>query len=283
MKIVLKVVAVICLILLIVGGSIYYIYLRPFMQKMKETSTLKYDKELTIVMGGGGNSGILTSDSLVLVIDTKMDKAADDFYQTVKEIAGNKPILVVNTHIHPDHTGGNKNYKGQTIIAGGNYTNEQWIKENGEESLPTKWLKNKMDIVMGDDTVTFLNLEKTNHTESDVVVYLHRRKLLFSGDVVLNKQAPALFGNANPDGYIASMDWLSKQFDIQKIVPGHGEMGGMEVLNSFKQFFIDMKTAAADPTKEDELVARYKDWNQIPRVMSPGGTVQFIRDRNEGN
>ena len=154
MKIVLKVVAVICLILLIVGGSIYYIYLRPFMQKMKETATIKYDKELTIVIGGGGNSGILLSDSLVLVIDTKMDKAADDFYQTVKEIAGNKPILVVNTHIHPDHTGGNKNYKGQTIIAGGNYSNEQWIKENGEESLPTKWLKNKMDIVMGDDTVT---------------------------------------------------------------------------------------------------------------------------------
>ncbi len=280
MKTFLKVVGAIILILLIVGSTFYWIYIRPFMQKMKETSTIKYDKELTIILGGGGNSGILTSDSLVIVIDTKMDKAADDFSKTVKEIAGNKPIIVVNTHIHPDHTGGNKNYKGQTIIAGGNYTMEQWKKENGEESMPTKWLKDKMVIPMGDDTVTLLNLEKTIHTGSDLVVYLHRRKILFTGDVILNKQAPALFGNANPDAYIAVMDWLPAQFDIQKIVPGHGEIGGIEVLKIFKQYFIDMKTAAADGDKEDELVAKYKDWNQVPRVMSPGATISFIRDMN---
>ena len=280
MKTVLKVVAVITLILLIIGGSIYMIYLRPFIQKMKQTSTIKYDKELTIMLGGGGNSGILTSDSLVMVIDTKMDKAADEFYETVKKLAGNKPIVVVNTHIHPDHTGGNKNYKGQTIIAGGNYTAEQWKKENGEEGMPTNFLKDKMDIPMGDDTATIFNLEKTNHTASDMMVYLHRRKMLFSGDVILNKQAPALFGNANPDHYIETMNWLPTQLDIQKIVPGHGEIGGIEILNTFKQYFIDMKTAAANSDKEDELVAKYKDWNQIPRVMSPGATVRFIRDKN---
>lgn len=281
MKTFLKIIIGLFLILLIAGGSIYWIYFRPFMQKMKHTSTIKYDKELTIVIGGGGNSGILTSDSLVIVIDTKMDKAADDFYKLVKEIAGNKPILVVNTHIHPDHATGNKNYKGQTIIAGGNYTAEQWKKENGEETMPTKWLKDKMDILMGDDTVTLLNLDKTNHTASDVVVYLHRRKMLFAGDVILNKQAPALFGNANPDGYIAMMNWLPTQFDIQKIVPGHGEIGGIEMLNTFKQFFIDMKIVAADGNKEDELVAKYKDWNQIPHIMSPGATINFIRDMND--
>jgi cyclase len=209
-----------------------------------------------------------------------MDKASDDLYKIVKEIAGSKPIIVVNTHIHPDHTSGNKNYRGQTIIAGGNYTAEQWKKENGEETMPTKWLKDKMDIPMGDDTVTLLNLEKTIHTGSDLVVYLHRRKMLFTGDVILNKQAPALFGNASPDGYLEAMDGLPKQFDIQKIVPGHGEIGGIEILNTFKQYFIDMKIAAADGSKENELVAKYKDWNQIPRVMSPGATISFIRDMN---
>ena len=41
-----------------------------------------------------------------------------------------------------------------------------------------------------------------------------------------------------------------------------------------------MKIAAADGDKEDELVAKYKDWNQIPRLMSPGATINFIRDMN---
>jgi len=281
MRTVLKVVAVISLILLIAGSSVYLIYLRPFMQKMKQTSTIKYDKELTIVIGGGGNSGILVSDSLVIVIDTKMDDAADDFYKMVKEIAGNKKLLIVNTHIHPDHTGGNKNYNGQTIIAGGNYTAEEWKTENGDESMPTIWLKEKMDIPMGDDTVTIFNLEKTSHTTSDVIVYLHRRKLLFAGDVILNKQAPALFGNANPDGYLEVMNELPKQFDIQKIVPGHGEIGGTDMIEKFKQFFIDMKIAAANGDKEDELVAKYQDWNQLPQLMSPGATISFIRGKND--
>jgi len=280
MKTFVKVFGVIIFVLILAASSVYWVYVRPFMVKMKQTTTIKYDKELTIVIGGGGNSGILTSDSLVIVIDTKMDNAADDLYKMVKDIAGNKPILVLNTHIHPDHTNGNKNYKGQTILAGGNYTAEQWKKENGEETMPTKWLKDKMIIPMGDDTLTVLNLEKTIHTGSDIVVFLHRRKMLFSGDVILNKQAPALFGNANPDGYIEAMDWLPKQFDIQKIVPGHGEIGGMEVITSFRQYFIDMKTAAANGDKEDELVEKYKDWNQVPHVMSPGATINFIRDMN---
>ena len=280
-KIILKSLGAILLLLVIIAVSLYMIYLRPLMQKMKEVSTIKYDKELTIVFGGGGNSGILTSDSLVIVIDTKMDEAAQTLYNTVKELAGNKPVLVINTHIHPDHTEGNKYYKGQTIIAGGNYTKEQWITDAGKESLPTQWLKDKMDIKMGDDTATILNLRKNAHTASDVMVYFHKRKMLFAGDVILNKNAPALFGTADPDGYVTAMDSLPKIFDIQKIVSGHGEIGGYEVINNFRQYFIDMKVAAMDGSKKDSLIVKYKDWNQIPIVMSPGATIRFIKNKSE--
>jgi cyclase len=275
----LKWVGIILLVLIAAGTTVYMIYLRPFMQKMKETSTIKYDQNLTIVLGGGGNSGILTSDSLVIVIDTKMDEAAKKLSELVKEVAGNKPIMVINTHFHPDHTGGNSYYKGQTIIAGANYTKEAWIKQAGEP-LPTQWLKDSMTIKMGDETVTLLNLGKNIHTESDVVVYLHKRKMLFGGDVLLNKQVPALFGNANPEGYLAAFDMLPKRFDIQKIVPGHGDVGGPEVIDNFRQYFIDMKTAASDDSKKDELIAKYKDWGQLPVFMSPGATIAAIKKKS---
>jgi cyclase len=279
LKKVLKWIGIILLVLIAVAVTLYMIYLRPFMQKMKVMDVVKYDKELTIVLGGGGNSGILASDSLVIVIDTKMDEGAEKLYALVKEVAGSKPILVVNTHYHPDHTKGNALYKGQTIIAGGNYTKEFWIKEAGEETLPTEWLKDKMDIKMGDDTVTLFNLARNAHTASDVFVYLHKRKLLFGGDVILNKQVPALLGNADPDGYMAAFDELPKKFDIQKIVPGHGNIGGVEIIDNFRQYFKDMSTAAQDASKKDELVAKYKDWGQIPLFMSPGATISVIKKR----
>ena len=277
----LKVFGVIVLIFLIVAGLFYFIYARPFLKKMEVTTIEHYDKDLTIVYGGGGNSGILVSDSVVLVIDTKMKKGADDLYKTVTGLAGKKPILVVNTHYHPDHTGGNSLYKGQTILAGGNYTNEMWIKNADAESMPTKWVKDRMDVKIGGDTATIFNLGRNIHTESDVVVYLHKRKMLFSGDVILNKQVPVLMGNADPEGYLKAFDLLPKQFDIQKVVPGHGKIGGTKLIDDFRQYFKAMKLAAYNGSKKDSIVEAYKDWSQIPFIMSPGATISFIKDKSE--
>jgi cyclase len=278
-KKILKWVGILVLVIIAVGVSLYMIYLRPFMNKMKQVTTVQYDKELTLVLGGGGNSGILVSDSLVIVIDTKQDDAAEQLSKQVIQLAGNKPILVINTHFHPDHSSGNKYYKGQNILVGGNYTKEFWTKEVDKENLPSLWLPTKMDIKMGDDTATIINLGKNIHTASDVMVYLHKRKMLFGGDVILNQQVPALFGVADPDGYLVAFDMLPKQFDIQKIVPGHGPVGGIELIDNFRQYFIDMKTAATEDSKKEELVAKYKDWGQIPVLMSPGRTISVFKDK----
>ena len=58
LKKVLKWLGIVILLLAVVGLTLYAIYLRPFMKKMEETAVIKYDKVLTIVLGGGGNSGI---------------------------------------------------------------------------------------------------------------------------------------------------------------------------------------------------------------------------------
>jgi cyclase len=256
------------------------IYVFPFMQEMKKVTTIQSDPQLTLVLGGGGNSGILVSDSVVLVIDTKMNEAADDLYNTVKKLARNKPIIAINTHIHTDHTGGNKFYEGQTIIAGGNYDKAFWIKECGDKGIPTVWVKDSLILHVGDETVTILNLPWNAHTQSDVFVYLQNRKILFGGDVILNQAAPAIFSryNANAYGYLRAFDYLPQRFDIAKVIPGHGPVGGIEVINSYKDFFEDMKLASLDPAREKELLDKYKDYRQIPFVMSPKALENYFKD-----
>ena len=279
MKKILKWIGVVSLIILVMAGGFYFMYIRPFMQHMKQTNTVQYDKDLTLVLGGGGNSGILVSDSLVLVIDTKMDEAAEQLAKQVKDMAGNKPILVVNTHYHSDHSSGNKFFNGASILVGGNYTKEFWEKEVGKENLPTIWLKDKMDVKMGDDTATIFNLGKNVHTASDVMVYLHKRKMLFGGDVILNKQVPAIMGVADPYGYVATFEMLPKNYDIKTIVPGHGPIGGMEVIENFKGYFNDMILAAADGSKKDQMIEKYDGWAQVPVIMSPGATIKAIEKK----
>ena len=280
MKRILIIVAV--LVALGVGAGLSFggIYLYPFFKKMMQTTIIPYDKNLTLVMGGGGNSGILVSDSEVLVIDTKFYDPALQFSKTVKEIAGNRRIVVVNTHVHNDHTGGNKYYVGDIIIVGGNYDKEFWTGDAGKDALPTIWLKDSLVLNIGDETVTILNLPFAAHTQSDIMVYLHNRKMLFGGDVILNKQSPTLLAkyNADPYGYLKAFDLVEKRFDIAKVVPGHGNLGGVEVIDNYRTFFNDMKAAAADPALKAATVTKYDDYGQVPFIMSPGATITSFKN-----
>ena len=264
-------------------GLFYGIYVRPFLRDMMVMKTTHYDSHLTLVTGGGGNSGILESDSLVLVIDTKLKEGAKSFYDTVIKIAGKRPIVIVNTHIHSDHVEGNSMYQGQTIIAGANYNHEQWIKENGKKGLPTQWVKDSLIMQVGDETVTILNLGFNAHTQSDVVVYLRNRKMIFTGDLVLNGSAPGMFQryNSSSKGYLASFDTMESRFDIKTVVPGHGEVGGREVIDTYRDFFADMYVASLDNEKKSKLLAKYKDWKQIPIFMSADATISYIKGENK--
>jgi len=271
-----KWIGIIGLILVGSGGLFYGLYVSPVLEKIEAENKIDYDNGLTIYEGGGGNSGLFISDSLVLVVDTKMDEAAEKFAVAVTSLAGNKPILVVNTHYHFDHSSGNRLYQKATIVAGGGYTPQTWLEEGKQQDMPNKWLADKMDVKMNDDTVTIFTLNIKAHTAGDVFVYSHKRKMLFGGDVILNGQVPSI-NNGDPKGYLIAFDKLQKEYDIQKIVPGHGPTGGIEILENFRQYFNDMKTASTDPSKEDELIAKYKSWSQVPMLMSSENVIDAFK------
>lgn len=278
LKTIAKWIGIFGLIIVGFGGLFYLLYVSPILEKIEQEHLIEYDDMLTIYEGGGGNSGVITSDSLVIVVDTKMGDAADRFATQVKATAGGRPILVVNTHYHIDHTSGNHLYPGHTILAGGGYSPQTWTEEAKEEDMPSAWLPDSMTIKMKDDTVTIFTLNMKAHTVGDVFVYLHKRKLLFGGDVILNGQVPSI-NNGDPEGYLTAFDKIQQMYKIEKIVPGHGPTGGIEILENFRQYFNDMKSAAADPSKEKELVAKYKDWSQVPMLMSSANVVDRFKKK----
>lgn len=270
------------IIVLIIGSivlALYFIYFKPFLDKIQAQAKVVIDPQLSIYTGGGGNSGLLLGDSTVLVIDTKIAGFEKAFHDTVVNLAGNRKIMVVNTHWHPDHVAGNYLFNKADVWAGGSYTPEDWKKEGGENTLPGNWIKDKMEVAIAGDTALIFNLAKNVHTPSDVMVYLKKRKVLFAGDVILNQQAPALFGAADAYAYVDVMKELKDKYAINTVVPGHGPVGGSEVIDNFIVFFNDMEEAAKNPDKESELIKKYKDWNQIPMAMSPGATISHFKSK----
>jgi glyoxylase-like metal-dependent hydrolase (beta-lactamase superfamily II) len=264
-----------CIALFLIGGFVYYFnYIKPFKEQMAKTMLVNFDMNLLIVQGGGGNSGILLLDSMVLVVDSKMDEAALELHKIAKRMAEGKPIVLVNTHYHPDHVGGNHLYAGQTIVAGGNYTEQLWKQETGSNQLPDIWVKDSLIIETRTERISIVNIPNPAHTESDLVVFLNNKKVLFTGDVVLNNQIPLLQGSAKPQGYLSAFDYLSNRFDLNTIVPGHGNIGSKKVFSNFKQYFLDMNEASKNSTQKDALIAKYDGWAQLPFFMSPRATIR---------
>ena len=84
-----------------------------------QIKTTKISNNFYTLEGQGGMIGILTGPDGVFMVDTQFAPLTEKIVAAVKQVS-NQPIrFVVNTHVHPDHTGGNENLGklGATILA----------------------------------------------------------------------------------------------------------------------------------------------------------------------
>jgi len=262
-------------LLVIIIGAIVLFY--PMARMMTQKEIVQLDPSLTLILGGGGNSGIIVGDSAVVVVDTKMMGSSEDLYKLAKEKAGMKPIIVINTHYHGDHVKGNKYFKGSRIYIG-SYGKEFLQKNIDPENQPTDFVKDSLLIDLGSEKVHLYNLGQA-HTLNDLVVYLSNHNILFTGDLIFNRVNPVLKveSDARVSQWIHVLDTILSRWGGSEIVPGHGQAGNKEMVLSMRQYFIDMTTAAMDPGKENQLTEKYKDWTKFPGMSSPEKTIEYIK------
>ncbi len=263
--------ACVFLILLIIAGVKVY----PFMNAMSKVEIVEFDKNLTLVLGGGGNSAVLVGDKELLVIDSKIMTGKKILFELVKEKGKNKSIVLVNTHLHADHANGNSLYKDAKIIAGA-YSKEQWMEENGSEGMPTEWLSGKKEISIGGETVILKNMGRA-HTLEDVVVFFKNRKLLFMGDMLMVGMHPFLKSKhgSKISNYIQHQNDAMDEFQPKTIVPGHGRIGGRELVSEFQTYFSDTRSVAEKKMKLPQIEEKYKSWISFPFSSGTEKTVEY--------
>lgn len=269
------------IIVIVVIAIIAIIFIWHTYNAFMKTETVKVDENLTLVLGGGGNSGLLMTDSALVVIDTKMKGAAVELSKLAHQLAGNKKIIVINTHFHSDHTGGNNFYKCSEIYIG-NYDTAFLHKNINIEGFPTTFVADSLKLNLGNEVIDLYNLGQ-GHTMNDVIVYLENRKLLFSGDLIVNKINPVVMkvSGANVDKWIIALTKIINKRGVNGIVPGHGKIGGKELAEAMKSYFEDMKIAAADDSKADAIKKKYASWAIMPIFASPSITIKFIKNSKQ--
>lgn len=190
------------------------------------------------------NAGILTGGGRTLLVDTAATERRTLLLRdSLAEIAGGEPDVLVNTHHHSDHTFGNSLFGPRTLVLAHEATRaESEAAGLGLQSLfpdvewgavsvrlPDAGYRDAMVLRLGALRVELLHLGPA-HTGNDTVVWVPERRVLFTGDVVMSGVTPyTLMGSVS--GSIAVLQKL-RELRPAVVVPGHGPVAGPEVIDA---------------------------------------------------
>jgi cyclase len=237
---------------------------------------------------GASNAGVVAGTEETLVVDARLtpDLGAD-LRRVAVERTGRKPGLLVLTHPHGDHVFGLGAFAGATVIAS-SWTRDAMAREWDHQIetfvglrpaqadafraapcvTPRLTFEGKLELELGDRTVRLLALGH-GHTPGDVIVHVPDAGVVFSGDVVVDRNWPLLW-DADPDGWLRSLDALAA-LDPQYVVPGHGRTGGPERIAAMRGCLTFLRELAHGRPDADDVTAAiaaspYADWAYPERV-----------------
>ncbi|MEU5811754.1 MULTISPECIES: MBL fold metallo-hydrolase [unclassified Streptomyces] len=220
----------------------------------EDTATEIADGVYAYVQGDGGwclnNAGLVVgANGHGLLVDTvATEQRARDLREEVLRIAPQPPRALVNTHFHGDHTFGNYLFPEAVVIAheqtrammdlAGLHLTDLWPDVcwgNLEIALPDITYRDHMTLHIGGVRAELLHLGPAAHTTNDTAVWLPEQRVLFAGDLLMSNAAPfCLMGSVS--GSLGAMRRL-RALGAETVVPGHGPVGGPELIDANESYF----------------------------------------------
>ena len=140
--------------------------------------------------------------------------------------------------------------------------------------LPDMFVDKEMTLSGPQNTVILRDMGGC-HSGSDLVMYLPKRKILFAGDLAFNEFHPYL-GDGNVDDWRAALRQL-QQLDVRWVTPGHGEVGGKEMLARLITYMDDLEAIATGLAKNGRPLTE-ADTRQAPAQYASWWLDNFYAD-----
>ena len=227
--------------------------------------------------GGGGNVGVFAGDEGVLLVDSLFAPLADRLVGAVRRVSDEPIRFLINTHVHPDHIGGNEPLAGRDVLifAHDNVrvrTLDRLRFPRGGGRFAPQPPAGARPLVTYNDAVSFhFNGEEVRaflapaaHTDGDTFVHFPASDVLHLGDVFRTTSYPIVdvYNGGTVAGTIAALETaLALAGPDTRIIPGHGlRVVGRETLVEFLDMMHDIRDRvrtmiAEGSTLEDVMAA----------------------------
>ncbi len=213
--------------------------------------------------GQGGNVGLLVGDDGVLMIDDQFAPLSEKLLAAIRALS-DKPIrMLINTHVHGDHTGGNENFgkMGIDIVAHDNVRGRLARGVNNAPpapaaALPVVTFGDRMKLHLNGETVTIGKLPPA-HTDGDSFIHFAKADVIHTGDVFRTTGYPGVDGN-NGGTVKGTIETLQELVDMAgpntKIIPGHGVVSTRADVAAFRTNTIEAQRRITELIKQGMTV-----------------------------
>ena len=236
------------------------------------------------------NTGfILAADGVSAIDASSTERRTRAFRDAISGVTRAPVRTLVNTHHHPDHTAGNGVFAGATIVAhelardemrilGLPHNSGVWTDTDYGDlklALPFLTFADRLTLWADDLRCELLFAGGPAHTTNDIVVWIPERSVLFSGDLLFNGGTPFLL-SGSVLGAIDVLENFLRPLGAQTIVPGHGPVGGPELIEPVLGYLRFVAGLAAEGRAAGvaplELamgtdLGQYTEWSDPERIV----------------
>ena len=209
----------------------------------------------------GGRIGVLAGPDGILMIDSQYVQLADKVLAAIRRINPGPIRVLVNTHIHRDHTAGNAYFAKQgAVIFAREEMREGMVRLSKAPNAATNPVANPagfpvvtygmgdpVKIRMNDEVVHFIPI-RAAHTSGDTNIKFEKANVLFIGDFYRNYGYPFIdiANGGTLKGMLEGLEATMQSADADTtIVPGHGTLIKRDAIVPYR----DMIIAVADKVR----------------------------------
>ena len=220
------------------------------------------NKNVSYIEGRGGNIGVIYGEDGVLLIDDQYAPLTEKIIEAISDFSSEPIRFIINTHMHPDHTGGNENFgKRGALIVGHENVRSQMKIAGYDQTPPFVTFSKDINFHINDENIHVFKVPNA-HTNNDSFIKFTNANVIHTGDVFRSESYPYIDAN-NGGSFLGTIEvyelLISLCDENTKIIPGHGKQTTVETVKLAIEMLQEIKSRIQLMIKEG------KDLDEILR------------------